>query len=303
MNFVTHFDSFYLPQFLALLSSLKETQKSGYTVWAVCLDDRSFYILCSLDIKNLKLLRLRDFESTTLKELRQQRSWAEYCWTLTPFVPDMVFNSEEGRDVDRLIYVDSDMFFLNDVGAVFECNSLAESAVVITPHFYRKFYDQEKRSGKYCVQFIAFKKNESEPVRRDWQRRCVEWCFDRVEKNKFGDQFYLNFWEKNFPNLVGILSKPNLIIGPWCHPQNLCEHTVAYHFHGVRHVGGLKYFRGNYILAGKEHSNLYSEYIQRLAHYTNVLNARDAISYRKLFKLNVVKILWNIKLATRVLFK
>jgi hypothetical protein len=69
--------------------------------------------------------------------------------------------------------------------------------------------------GKYCVQFMTFKndKNGME-VLENWRNDCINWCYAKVEDGKFGDQKYLENWEKKYK---GIISLRNLGggVAPW----------------------------------------------------------------------------------------
>src|SRR5437763_1073080 len=70
--------------------------------------------------------------------------------------------------------------------------------------------------GKFCVQFIPFKRTSAAlEVLSWWQERCLEWCFWRVEDGRFGDQKYLDQWPELFPNAVHVLRNAQLTLGPW----------------------------------------------------------------------------------------
>ena len=71
--------------------------------------------------------------------------------------------------------------------------------VLITEHRYTPQYDKSKLSGKYCVQFMYFDNTENgKKVLNWWRARCLEWCFNRHEDGKFGDQKYLDDWLTRF---------------------------------------------------------------------------------------------------------
>ena len=105
---------------------------------------------------------------------------------------------------------------------------------MITPHNYAPQYDQSNKSGKYCVQFIIFKRNESENVRKWWETKCLEWCYQKVEENKFGDQKYLDQFPLKFKNHVHILEKKEYIQAPWNARIFESKDCLVYHFHGLR---------------------------------------------------------------------
>ena len=43
----------------------------------------------------------------------------------------------------------------------------------------------------------------------------MEWCFNRFEEGKFGDQKYLDKWPELFDDKVHILSNKELLLAPW----------------------------------------------------------------------------------------
>ena len=85
-HYVTLFDSFFLPQGLALHRSM-ERHVSPYTLWILCVDDKAHEVLSLLSLPNVRLLKLSDLETPDLLRVKPARSIAEYCWTLTPFAP------------------------------------------------------------------------------------------------------------------------------------------------------------------------------------------------------------------------
>ena len=140
-------------------------------------------------------------------------------------------------------------------------------AVMITPHNYAPQYDQSSKSGKYCVQFIIFKRNESENVRKWWETKCLEWCYQRVEENKFGDQKYLDQFPLKFKKYVHILEKKQYIQAPWNARIFESKDCLIYHFHGLRLIEnklGLILFSKGYKIPQGTLSNIYQIYFCEL---------------------------------------
>jgi hypothetical protein len=185
-NYVTLFNNKYLPQGLSLYESLNKNSVD-FRLWIICVDDICFEILKKLNFENIKLINLSDVENNDLLEVKKDRTIGEYCWTLTPFSADFVFSQDES--INEVTYLDADIFFLNKGYLnIFQEFNASEKSILITRHAYSPEYDQSSSSGIYCVQFIIFKRNESKIIREQWQKQCIEWCFNRVEDNKFGDQ-------------------------------------------------------------------------------------------------------------------
>src|SRR6266700_3623980 len=107
-HFVTLFDSWFLPQGLALHSSL-EQHAGAYTLWILCVDDDAERVLKRLALPNVRLLALANAETPELLRVKAARTRAEYCWTLTPVAPRLVFDADVGAK--RVTYVDADLWF------------------------------------------------------------------------------------------------------------------------------------------------------------------------------------------------
>src|SRR5262245_16846177 len=196
-HYVTLFDGNFLPQGLALFESLKR-HAGDHVLWVLCLDDRTQKTLEDLLNPNLRTIPLAEVETRDLLAVKPGRNFAEYSWTLTPFTPRFVF--ERDASVTRVTYLDADLFLLKSPRPIFEEFDASGKSVLITEHAYDVEYDQSATSGRFCVQFMTFVRDSSEPVRSWWAERCLEWCFARSEDGKFGDQKYLDDWTDRFPD-------------------------------------------------------------------------------------------------------
>lgn len=237
-HFVTLFDRNFLPAGLALLHSLRQ-HGQPFHLWIVCMDEvveQQLRDMCPADVS---LLPLREVENAALLMVKPSRSVAEYCWTLTPFTADFVMQRQPG--VTRVTYLDADLYFFNAPNLIFDEFSATGAHVLISEHAYAAEYDQSRRSGIYCVQFMTFRNTpEGRAILAWWQARCIEWCYARVEDGKFGDQKYLDDWPQRFPGVVHVLQERQLALGPWNttrFPQVGVEKPpVFFHFHGLRIV-------------------------------------------------------------------
>ena len=159
------------------------------------------------------------------------------------------------------------MYFMKSPKLLFNEFEKSGKAVMITPHNYAPQYDQSSKSGKYCVQFIIFKRYESENVRKWWETKCLEWCYQRVEENKFGDQKYLDQFPLKFKNYVHILEKKEYIQAPWNARIFESKDCLIYHFHGLRLIEnklGLILFSKGYKIPKRTLKNIYQIYFCEL---------------------------------------
>jgi len=259
-HYVTLFDSLFLPQGLALHQSMERHIKE-YTLWILCVDDEAFEVLQKLSLPNVRLLQLSMLETDELLRVKSERSKGEYCWTLTPFAPRFVFEADPG--VERVTYVDADLWFRKNPIAIFREFDASGKHVLITDHAYAPEYDQSATSGQYCVQFMTFARDGGEVVRKWWEERCVEWCYGRVEDGKFGDQKYLDDWPERFLNQVHVLQQKECMQAPWNAVRYPYGQGVAYHFHGLRLLEkGRVLLAPNYSLPKPVVDNVYKAYLQ-----------------------------------------
>jgi hypothetical protein len=232
MNFVTHFDSHYLPQGLALYRSLLD-QVKDFTLWVVAMDEKVAKLLEESNLPAIKVLKIVDFENQDLLTAKKTRTFKEYCWTVTPFLSDFVFNSSPS--CQEITYLDADLYFYNrHYTSIYEEFRKTNKSVLITPHAYAPQYDESHSSGLYCVQFLIFKRFHSQEIVKLWQRQCLDWCYDRVEPGKFGDQKYLEEWPIRYGDQTHVLTNPGLIQGPWNAMRFPYSEGAIWHFHSLK---------------------------------------------------------------------
>ncbi len=264
-HFCTLFDSGFLPMGLCLHSSLEQHAKN-YHLWILCMDESVEDHLNKLALPNVSLVPLRNFETEAMRNVKQNRSRGEYCWTLTPFLPQYVL--EHAQNIKRATYLDADIFFFQDPQIIFSEFEKSGKAALITEHAFAPEYEQSELSGRFCVQFMPFTNSSAaREILKWWQDKCIEWCFARHEEGKFGDQKYLDVWPVIFPDKVHILENKSLTLAPWNVRHFLkidrsCS-PVFFHFHGLR-IGenSVRLFSGYKI--GPARKSFYSTYIECL---------------------------------------
>jgi hypothetical protein len=302
-HFVTLFDSLFLPQGLALHMSMQRHIKD-YCLWVLCMDDNVHQALTRLNLTNIRLLELSKLETAELLAIKQGRTKGEYCWTLTPFTPRFVFEADS--TVERVTYLDADLWFRKNPSPIFAEFDTSKKLVLITDHAYAPEYDQSATSGQYCVQFMTFTRNGSEVVREWWEEKCVDWCFARHEDGKFGDQKYLDDWTERFSEHVHVLQNKELLLAPWNATRFPYGNSVAWHFHSLRISENIKkriYIEfGPYVLPKCTRINVYQNYLEDLKKGIEILDSFQ-IPVKSQKKLSLTSVLiFRLKASLRRLW-
>jgi hypothetical protein len=267
-HFVTLFDASFLPIGLALYRSL-EAHAHPFRLWVIAMDAEVEGHLKKLGLPDLTVIPLREIESSDLLTVKTGRSRGEYCWTITPFSCQAVFDRDPSAT--RATYLDADVFFLDDPRILLGELNESGKHVLVTEHAYAPKYDRSHDSGRFCVQFLTFDRSESaREVMRWWQARCLEWCFARYEDGKFGDQVYLDQWPKLFGDRLQIVRQVEKTLAPWnvlhfsqCTTGSLAP--VLYHFHGLRLLPGRRARLFKFYKVGRQGDAIYGRYLEALA--------------------------------------
>ena len=192
MDFCTLFDSNYLDKGILLYRSL-ERVTDDFTLFIFCFDDIAYDVLNKLDLQRAVILHHKVFETEELLKKKQQRTRAEYCWTCTTSIIEYVLNH---YNVESCTYIDSDLYFFSNPIVLFNEIQEANANIAITPHWFPDNIKSRRRMklyGKYCVQFNYFDQSVNARAALDWWKKsCIDWCFCKKEKDRFGDQKYLD---------------------------------------------------------------------------------------------------------------
>jgi len=277
INFCTLFDSNYLHFGLALHSSLVKNCQD-FHLYIFAFDKKSEDFLKKASLKNVTIISLKEFEDERLLAIKSSRSKGEYCWTSTASTVLYVLNN---FSVASCTYIDSDIFFFSDPKVLLD--EMGDKSVLIISHRYPKDRDQSAISGKYCVQFMCFKNNAAGlEVLNWWRDRCIEWCYNRFEDGKFGDQKYLDDWMTRF-DCVHELENIGGGVAPWNVSQykfynknnkifgvektNNKEFVlVFYHFHGFKllNKSSVQLAPKDYKICNDLSCNVYDPYLQNI---------------------------------------
>ena len=296
LNFCTLFDANYLARGLVTYESLMSVTEGATHLYVFAFDDLCLTTLKAMNLPNLTVISLAEFEDEDLLRIKPTRSRGEYCWTCTSSTIRYCIRT---FDLPHCIYIDADMIFYQNPKILID-EMPPTANVLITEHRYTPQYDKSKLSGKYCVQFMYFDNSENgQKVLNWWRERCLEWCYNRHEDGKFGDQKYLDDWLTRFQ---GVHSLQHLGGGlaPWNVQQfdfqliknNILGNLIAkkavntegsnfeavfFHFHGVKLFENDKtiFAPKMYVLTDTVKTILYHPYLQKLKKAQAKLTAFD----------------------------
>jgi hypothetical protein len=140
--------------------------------------------------------------------VRHTRSAVEYCWTCTPAVCLDVLKG--APELESLTYLDADLCFFSDPGPL--RTELGDGSILLVPHHLPPV---DRDMGTFNVGWIGFRNDPNARAALGWWReRCIQWCHDRVEPDRFGDQKYLDTWPERFAG-VRISGNPAVGLGTW----------------------------------------------------------------------------------------
>ncbi len=211
-HFCTYFDHGYLPKGLSMLTSLKAHCPDA-VAHVLCLSENCRETLEKLALPDVRLYPLSELEAADpqLAACRQNRSVVEYYWTITPCLPTYLFN--RNPDMDRLTYLDADLFFLSDPRVLFEEDPVA--SVLLTPHRFPERLREKEAYGIYNVSWLTFANLPSGRACLAWYReKCLEWCYYRLEEERCGDQKYLEYFSRHFEG-IHALRHIGAGLAPW----------------------------------------------------------------------------------------
>lgn len=205
-------DSAYLSRLIALHRSLREVDPA-VVLYVFCADDETKSILDRLAMPGMSTLALASLEEADpgLLAVRADRTPVEYMWTAKPAMCLFLLRSEGRRAVT---YVDSDLYFYASPRHV--TSQLDDPSVAILPHrFPAHRRSWEDVDGTFNASYLHFRGDvNGRAVLSWWRERCLEWCHDRIEPGRRGDQRYLDDWPERFPG-VRVIEDPGAGLAPW----------------------------------------------------------------------------------------
>ncbi|MCI5136863.1 MAG: hypothetical protein D3922_00255 [Candidatus Electrothrix sp. AR1] len=210
--FCTLFDSRYLDRGLALYSSLESTCEN-FLLWILCLDDLAYTTLKKLDLDCIKLVKLSALEEYDpfLAKVKTGRTVVEYYFTCKSCFA--VFVLEACQEADRIIYMDADLYFFASPDNIYPL--IGDNSIAITPHKFLSKKEYLEEYGRFNAGFLLFKRDENGLACLQWWReRCIEWCHDYPEHDRYADQKYIDRFSSLFEGVWSI-ENVGVNLAPW----------------------------------------------------------------------------------------
>lgn len=239
MYFATILDKNYITRAQVMYDSLFNTAKENLTLLFVfCLDDLVFEYFENKD--KIQVIKLRELELyfPNLKIAKTTRSYVEYIFTLSPFLPLYILKKFEY--VNRITSIDADLYFLSNPNIVID--RLQSFEIAITPHSFPNELMHLENHGKYNVSFQSFPRTENGIACLSyWAKSCIDFCGDEIDEfGRYADQKYLDNWFNMFDHVIDF-PFPQIGLAPWnIKKLNLKNdifskgNVVFYHFHDFK---------------------------------------------------------------------
>ncbi|MGB4839012.1 MAG: glycosyltransferase [Saprospiraceae bacterium] len=281
----TLFDSNYLSRGVLTYKSLKEVS-TNFHLYILAFDDLTYSTLLNLNLENVTVIALFEFETDEMLRVKNNRTRTEYCWTSASVFTKFCINR---YDLPHIVYIDADMYFYSDPSVLLTENLSAD--VMITHHRYSPRYDVSRLSGKYCVQWVAFRNTQNgRKILSDWASDCMKWCYNRHENGLFGDQKYLDYWPEKY---LGIHEINNF--GAGIAMWNIQQYKISsggdlmfkqnsqkvipvfYHYHYLKLFNNQSVELGRIVIEHSLIEYFYKPYIQKLI--STEIYLKDAVSW------------------------
>jgi hypothetical protein len=113
----------------------------------------------------------------------------------------------------RLTYLDADLLFFADPKPIFD--EMGDASIALIEHRFPGRLADLAKYGRFNVGWLTFRNDStSMACLGEWRRQCIEWCYDRLEGDRFADQKYLDLWPTRFAG-VHVVRHKGANLAPW----------------------------------------------------------------------------------------
>ena len=281
-NYCTLFDSNYIAYGINLIESLKQHDRNA-RVYVVTMDRNVNNELQKLDFANVILIKIDDVEKEYYQLNDLKKKDLKRVFLHPPVICRYIMSLYE--EIDRLTYLDSDLYFFSSPSPLFD--EIGDSSIAIIEHKFSFITKQNLKYGRFNVGWISFARDsQGLDCINNWFDNCIDWCFQKVEPDRYADQKYLDQWPLNYSNLK-IIKHKGANLAPW----NIANYKINkinneifvdedklifFHFANIKQLTGSK-FKTNLSrvlvkTSGIIKNNIYVPYLRLLS---NKLRAHD----------------------------
>jgi hypothetical protein len=183
---------------------------------------------------------------------------------------------QNNPSVDALTYLDADLLFYSSTEPLFE--EIGSSSIAIIEHRFTPRLKKYEANGIFCVEWVGFRRDEEGMACLSrWRQQCIEWCYNRLEDGRMGDQKYLDEWPGRYRS-CHIIRHAGAGIAPWNYAQYSFDSDtegnitvdgmplIFYHFHQFQLLDNGRFNRLSTFFTSEcaEPSALYQTYEETL---------------------------------------
>jgi hypothetical protein len=247
------------------------------------MDDEVKSLLKSMALERVILITMKQIEAQDpeLAAIKATRNDKEYIWSTKGSVFLYLFRNYP--KLNHIVWLDGDTKFYADPEPIF--NELSKCSILLTKErFVEANSGLNDIYGIFNTGLMGFNKNSNAINCIKWfRKKCIEWCFDRVELGKWSDQMYVNNWPMMFKDIrvikdiginvtawniqgteVSLLANDIYING---------EKLVFYHYSGLKFMNYSEFDLCSYIELPKDVKELiYKPYIEKYQNMINYVN-------------------------------
>jgi hypothetical protein len=201
----------YVIKVLTLYKSLNR-RIDNFRLFICCTDEISYNVLKKISPKRITLIPVYEIEKETplLINIKKDRNMKEYCWTLKSPVIKYVMDH---FGIQSVMYLDADLYFFDKPDKIFD--EWKDYSILMCTQ--RGSYELESNHGHYQAGLLGFRRDGyGIPCLSWWKGKCLDWCFDRIDKNnnRWGDQKYLEEWPYEF-KAIKVVKDLGIDAAPW----------------------------------------------------------------------------------------
>jgi hypothetical protein len=203
---------------------------------------------------------------------RNNRTLIEWYFTATSCLVNYIV--KKYPIINNLYYLDSDLYFYNSVQPLIEESKNAAAQII--EHRFSKQMQHLLVYGRFNVGWIGFSTTEEGlALIHDYRSSCIDWCYEKLEGDRYGDQKYLDQWPQKFPSCV-ISKHLGANVAVWNIADRILTRQgnetfiddsklIFYHFQGVARLKSGNYvIKGDPLLLGNYFELLYASYLNEL---------------------------------------